>query len=217
MHPASRDGRAEPPVGQIGLGDDHEARRIPVQPMDDSRPAFRPTGQGRPPCDKRVDQGVIPMARRRMNHETGGLVDDGQVLVFEHEREGNGSRLERSRRFVVRYSDDDDLAASEEAGSASDFSVDRHPLVGHQSGGLGAGDGHLIGEKPVEPFGFQAENCEFDFVRGILRGHRVGLALPRCPAVPPSRLHLRQPESTPPPIGGRPPATARWRVRWHRS
>jgi hypothetical protein len=31
------------------------------------------------------------------------------------------------------------------------------------------------------------------------------------------RLHLRRPKPTLPPRGGRPPATARWRVRWRRS
>ena len=131
LHPAGSDGGAEPAVSQVGLGDDHETGRIAVETMDDSRPPLRASGQGGAAGNQRVDQGVVPMARRRVDHQAGGLVDDGEVLVFEDEREWDGSGLERSRRFVVRNPDDDDLTAGKEAGSASDFSVDRHPLVGH--------------------------------------------------------------------------------------
>ena len=186
--------------------------------MDDSWPPFRAAGEGGAASDQRVDQGVIPMARRRMNHQTGGLVDDGEILVLEHERERDGGGLERTRRFVIRHPDDDDFAAGEEAGSASDLAIDRHSLVGHQAGSLGAGDGHLIGEKAVEALGLEAKDGEFD--RGATRVRRAvcGCRLLRLPASHPPRghppvLHLRRPESTPPPTGGRPPATARWRVR----
>ena len=153
MHPARRDGGAELPVGKIGLGDDHETGRVPVEPMDDSRTSFGPSGQGGAPSDQRVDEGVVPMAGRGMNYQTGRLVDDGKVLVFEDEREGDGGRWERSGRFVVRDLNRYDLTPGKESGSASEFSVDGNPLVCNQTRGLGPGDRHLVGEKPIEALG----------------------------------------------------------------
>jgi hypothetical protein len=43
-HPAGGNGGAEPAVGNVGLGHDHEARRIPVQPVDDARTPFCASG-----------------------------------------------------------------------------------------------------------------------------------------------------------------------------
>ena len=173
MHPARRDGGAEPPVGKIGFGDDHEPGRIPVEPMDDSGPPFGASGEGGAPGDQRIHQGVVPMAGRRMNYQTGRLVDDGEVLVLENEREGNGRRLERSGGFVVRDLNRYDLAPGKAPGSPSEFSIDGHTLVCHEARGLSPGDGHLVGEKPIEALGFQTNNGEFDFVSGI----RLGLSV----------------------------------------
>jgi len=130
MHPARRNGGAEPPVGEVGLGDDHETRRVPIEAMDDSRPSFGASSQGGAPGDQSVDQGVIPMAGRRVNYQPRGLVDDGQVLVFENEREGNGGGLERSGGFVVRNLNGYDFTPGKETGSAGDLSIDCNPLVG---------------------------------------------------------------------------------------
>ena len=167
MHPARRDGGTEPPVGKIGLGDDHETGRVPVEPMDDSRPSFGASGQGSAPSDQRVDEGVIPMAGRRVNYQPGRLVDDGKVVVLENEREGDGGRLERSGRFVVRDLNRYHLTPGKEPGSASELSIDCNTLVCHQPCGLGPGDRHLVGEKPVETLCFQTDNSEFDFASGI--------------------------------------------------
>ena len=198
MDPARGDGGTEPPVGQIGLGDDHETGRVPVEPMDDSWPSLGTAGEGGAPSDQRIDEGVVPMAGCRVNYQAGRLVDDGKVLVLENEREGDGGRLERSGRLVVGDLNCYDLTPDKEPGGASYFSVDHNPLVCNQTGGLGSRDCHLVGEKPIETLGFQTNNREFDFV---------------------PRPHFRQPEPTPPPppLCGRPPATARWRVRWRRS
>jgi hypothetical protein len=141
--------------------------------MDDSRPSFGASGQGGAPSDQRVDEGVVPMAGRRMNYQTGRLVDDGKLLVLENEREGNGGRLERPGWLVIGDLNCYDLTPGEESGGASDFSVDCNPLVCDQTRGLGPGDRHLVGEKPIETLGLKANNSEFDFVSGI----RLGLGV----------------------------------------
>ena len=115
MDPARRDGGAEPPVGQIGLGHDHESGGVAVQPMDDARPALRASGQRGAARDQRVDEGVVPMAGGRVNHQAGRLVDDGEVLVLENERERDGGGLERTGWFVVGDLNGYDLAPDQEA------------------------------------------------------------------------------------------------------
>ena len=166
MYPARGDGGTEPPVSQVSFGNDHETGGVPVQPMNDPRPPRGPAGQGRAPSDQRVDEGVVPMARGRVDNQTGGLVDDGEFLVFEDEAERNSGGLKGARRFVIGNQNGYDLSPQEEPGSARGFSVHRNPFVRHQTGGLGPGDRHLVGEKPVEAFGFQTENGELDFASG---------------------------------------------------
>ena len=170
MDPARGDGGAEPSVGQIGLGDDHETGRVPVEPMDDSWPSLGASGEGGAPSDQRIDQGVVPMAGGRVNYQAGRLVDDGKVLVLENEREGDGGRLERSGRLVVRDLNRYDLTPGEEPGGASYFSVDRNPLVCDQTRGLGSRDRHLVGKKPIQALGFRTNNSESDFASRIWLG-----------------------------------------------
>lgn len=52
--------------------------------------------------DKRVDERARPVARRRVHHETGGLVDDDEMLVLVNNIERNLFPL-RNRRFRRRY------------------------------------------------------------------------------------------------------------------
>ncbi len=170
MHPTRRDGGTELPVGEIGLGNDHEARRVPIEPMDDSRPPFGTSGQCGPPRHQGVDQGVIPMTGRRVNYQAGGLIDDGKVLVFENKSERNCGRLERSGRFVVRDLNRYDLTPGKEPGGAGDFAGDCNPLVRYETRGLGPRDGHLVGEKPVQALGLLTDNSECDFAPGICLG-----------------------------------------------
>lgn len=195
MDPPGRDGGAELPVGQIGLGDDHETGGIPVEPVDNSGPAFGTTGQGRTSGDQGIHEGVVPVARRGMNYQAGRLVDDGKVLVFENEGEGDVSRSKRAGGLVLGDLNRYNLAPDEEPGGAGDFSIDCDTLVSYETRGLGPRDRHLVGQETIEALCFWADNSEFNL----------------------SSLHLSQPEPTPPPPGGRPPATARWRVRSPRS
>ena len=170
MDPARGDGGAEPSVRQIGLGNDHETRRVPVQPMDDSWSPLGPSGEGGTPSDQRVDEGVVPMARCRVNYQAGRLVDDGEVLVLENERQGDGGRLERSGWLVVRDLNRYDLTPDKEPGGASYFSVDSDPLVCNQTRGLGSRDRHLVGKKPIQALGFRTNNSESDFASRIWLG-----------------------------------------------
>ena len=82
-NPSGGDRSPQAPVGQIGLGHQHEPRGVPVQPVNDAGPPLGASGQRRAPRDQRVDQGVVPVAGSRMHHQPGRLVDHGQVLVFE--------------------------------------------------------------------------------------------------------------------------------------
>ena len=143
-----------------------------------------------PAGDERVHQGVVPVARGRMHHQSGRLVDDGEMLVLEDDRQRNGGGLEGAGRLVLGDPDGDALAAGEKAGGAGGLAVDVHGLVGDQPRGLGAGEAKLVGEEPVEALG------------GLGRD-REG--------------QLRQPRRTPVRGGGRPPARARSRARWRRS
>ena len=67
-------------VGLLGAGDDEQTRRISIQTVDDSRPL------GVTACDaatqKRVDQRACRVSGSGMDDETGGLVDDEQMIVL---------------------------------------------------------------------------------------------------------------------------------------
>lgn len=56
--------------------------------------------------DERVDQRAGPVARARMDHQPGGLVDDDQVLVLEEDIEGDFLALRLGRlRFGQDHRD----------------------------------------------------------------------------------------------------------------
>ena len=64
------------------LGDDQEAGRVAIEPVDDSGPVF--AGKRGKPIEvelERVDQRAPPVSPRRMGDHSGRLVDDRQMLV----------------------------------------------------------------------------------------------------------------------------------------
>ena len=75
------DGAGEPPVREIALGDDQQARRVAIEPVHDARTAFArsPRQIGAPP-DQHVHQRVVPVPRSRMNDQARRLVDDETLL-----------------------------------------------------------------------------------------------------------------------------------------
>ena len=54
------------------------------------------------------------MSGRRMNDQTGRLVDEGQMLILEHHGERDGAGLERAGWFVLRRGDGNLLSAGEQ-------------------------------------------------------------------------------------------------------
>ena len=191
--PARGDRRAQPAVGQVGLGDDHEPGGVAVEPVHDTRAAFGARRQRRPPGHQRVHQRVVPVARRGMHHQAGRLVDHGQVLVLEDDGKRDAGGLEGAGRLVVGNPDGHALAAGEEPGGAGGLALDVDGLLRHQTGGLRAGEAKLVGEEPVETLG---------------RADRSATVKP---------AQLRQPRRTPVRGGGRLPARGRSRGRWRRS
>ena len=74
---------------RVGLGRDHDAGSVLVQPVHDPRPRHPAyAGETRAAVmDQRVDQGAGMAARRRMGRHAGRLVDDDQMGVFEEDDE----------------------------------------------------------------------------------------------------------------------------------
>jgi hypothetical protein len=149
-------GRPEAAVGQIGLGYDHETRSIAIQAMDDAGPSFGASRQSSAPRHQRVDQGVVPMSGSRVNYQSCRLVDDGEVLILEHDGEGDGAGLKPARRFVIRKSDRDPLTAVKKSRSSRGLPIDADELVGHQPSRLSARQPHLVGKESVEALSFRA-------------------------------------------------------------
>jgi hypothetical protein len=188
-HSASGYSCTEPPLRQIRFRHDHQSGGVAVQAVDDARPSLRPSGQRGPPGNQGIYQSVVPVTWSGVNYQTGRLIDDGQVLILEHEGERNGGWLEGTRWLFGGKLDRHSLTAREEPGRAGRLAVDRDQLVGDEAGSLGAGDAQLVGEEPVEAFGLRAENRELDFLAS---------PLPRC--------HIMPSRPTPAPPGARPRA-----------
>ena len=143
-HPASSDRSSQAPVGQIGLRHHHQPRGIPVQPVDDAGPALCPSGQCRAPGDQCIDQGVVPVSRRGMYHQAGGLVDDCEVLVFEDDGQWNCARPQGARRFIARKANNDGVAAGEKSGDPGGLALNTYEFIGDESGSVGTGQPQLV-------------------------------------------------------------------------
>ena len=128
--PPSRDRRSELAVSEVGLGDDHQARGVAVQPMYDAGPPLCATRQGRAARDQRIDERIVPVPWCRMDDKTRRFIDNGEMLVLEDEREWNGSRADCAGSFVPANLNSNRFAAPQNSRCAGDFSIDGHPLVG---------------------------------------------------------------------------------------
>jgi hypothetical protein len=158
--------------------------------MDDPGSALSAAGQRGAARDQRVDEGIVPMSGRRVNDQSRGLVDDGEMLVLEQDLEQNGGRSEGTGRLSVGEPNDDSVGAGEKARSAGRCAVHGDGTVGDQASRLCAGESQLIGEKAIEALGRRDRNGE---------------------------CQLRQPMPTPFRGDGNPPARGRWRGRSRRS
>lgn len=78
-------------VGAAGFGDDHDAGGVAVEAVDDAGPGGVVAGgfDGAAMVHDGVDEGAGIVARRGMDDEAGGFVDDEDVGVFEEDVEGD--------------------------------------------------------------------------------------------------------------------------------
>ena len=90
----------QPLMRDVGLGDDQQARRVLVDPVDDARPRHAADARqlAAAMVEQRVDQGPVAIARGRMDDQSGRLVDDQQMLVLEDDRQRDVLRLVVRRR-----------------------------------------------------------------------------------------------------------------------
>ena len=75
--------------------DDHQARGVAVEAVDDPRPLG--IGAARDPAAQRVDERAARAARARVDDEARRLVDDEQVLVLVCDRDVDRRRGRRRR------------------------------------------------------------------------------------------------------------------------
>jgi hypothetical protein len=99
--------------------------------MDDPRPSFGPACQGGAARHQCVHQCVVPVAGSRVNHQTGWLVYDREVLVLEDDGERYGTGLEGARRLMLENANGDLLATGKESGRAGGFAVYRNQLISY--------------------------------------------------------------------------------------
>ena len=136
--------------------------------MDDTGPAGTAVGERSAPGHQRVDQGVIPVARRRVDDQPGRLVDHGEMLVLEYHDQGDGMGGNNPRRLVVDERHFNRFGPAEESGGASHQAVDGDGAGRHESGGLGSGQTELIGKKTIETLGGGGRDGEGDRDQGVL-------------------------------------------------
>jgi len=120
----ARDDRLVPPIDRmrlelacqpfmraIGLGGDHQPRRVLVDPMHDprSRHAADAGELAGAMVEQCVDQSAVEIAGSGVHDQSGLLVDHDQMLVLEHHLERNVLRLV-VRRFRRRHCDAEQCA-----------------------------------------------------------------------------------------------------------
>ena len=158
--------RAEPAVREIGPGHDEEPAGVAVEAVHDAGAARGPAGKRRAARHQRVDQRVVPVTRRRMHHQAGGLVEHGEVVVLVDDGEGRGVRRQGAGRLVLGKGDLDQVAPGGLPRSLGHPAVDPHRARGDEACRPGAGKAQLIGEKTIEALGSYAGDGEGDGGQG---------------------------------------------------
>ena len=82
-------------MGGQRFGDNHQAGRILIQPMHNTGPGnlaeHRVIGQ------QPIEQGALPVAGRRMHHQTGRLIDHQNMGIFISDAQVHGLRQKPAR------------------------------------------------------------------------------------------------------------------------
>ena len=131
--------------------DDEQARRVAVEPVDDSRPLRLLAARDRV-AEQPVDERPARVAGRRMHDDARRLVDDEQVLVLVGDAQVELLGLE-ARRAPLRQLEVE-LAPRPPAGGSSicGCAVDEDAPLGEQPlGGRARADLFERGEEAVEP------------------------------------------------------------------
>lgn len=150
-------------VGAIVLGDDHDARCSPIEPVHDARPELAAdAAQILHVVKQRIHQRAGRVTRCRMNDHPGRFVDDDEVGILIQDVEGKGFG-DRPRRIGRRNVDRDDVAGSYMRVGLAGLARDEHPALLDQPLDLRA---RLVGKEASE------EAIEPD-VRRILSGREL--------------------------------------------
>ena len=125
---------AEPAMGDVGLGDHHQAGGVLVEPVHDAGP-FDAADAGQAVAamgDQRIDQRARGVAGGRMHHQAFRFVDHDQRVVFVDDRERD--RLARGLGLLGRRQRHRDGIAGIDVcrGIADRARLDRHLAVEDQ-------------------------------------------------------------------------------------
>jgi hypothetical protein len=109
---------------EVVLGDHHQPGGVLVQPVHDAGPAHPADAGERAAAmgDQRIDQRTGLVARRGMHHQPLRLVEDDDVVVLEHDVEGDILAF-RLRRGRFRHVDCDRIAGGDVISGVPDRGV----------------------------------------------------------------------------------------------
>jgi hypothetical protein len=139
----------------ISLRDQHQAGGVSIKSVNDAGPTFRAARQRGAPCDERVDQGVIPVSRRRVHDQSRRFVDDREMLVLEDDGERNGAGLDGARLLMLGKTNGDLFTTGEGPGSPSRLIINADQFVRYETRRLRARESELIGKESIEPLGLR--------------------------------------------------------------
>ena len=148
--------------------DEHDPRRVLVQPMHEARARDRP--QPRIVCEQTVEERSVAIARAGVNHEPGGFVEDQQVRVVVED--GKRPRLGDGPVIVFDGTDDADPFTTRDAIP----DPHRRTVEGRGAGAdpsLDSSAGVLWEERRERPVGSRTgEHVGYDAVESEGRRHR---------------------------------------------
>ena len=161
-------------VGCLGLGHDHQAGGVEIEPVHDAGPELASDAADvGAPRQQRVDQSAVGVARARVNREAGRLVHHDQVLVLVDGGNRYVLRDQVCGRARRRDAHGYGVAGPDALGGTGDGSVYRDQAVGRQglqaaAGEAGGGQFRELGQPGIQPGPFRpAVDDEVVAVAGV--------------------------------------------------